>query len=271
MMKEEYNIILTGTGGQGVLLSSNILGWSALQSGYQVRAAETHGMAQRGGSVIVHLRFGKKVQSPLVKTGNADVILAFELAESLRNARYLRHDGLAIINQQISIPPIIYASQKIQLDQAKCMTGCNNCISACELSYVINPKHYFPVLPTRSPLAVINGECRLYAEYCTGCGNCIDACPQQALAFKDQEIRYPSRFQIEERFKKITSRYYIVPASYMAFKLGNIRATNVFMVGILIGTNQVPISPEIIKDNLENLIKAKFRDLNLKAFEKGMN
>jgi len=91
----DFNIVLVGTGGQGVILSSNILGWTAIKSDprNKVRTAETHGMAQRGGTVIVHLRFGHNVESPLVKTRSADVMLAFELAEAVRYLDFLNPMG----------------------------------------------------------------------------------------------------------------------------------------------------------------------------------
>jgi indolepyruvate ferredoxin oxidoreductase beta subunit len=100
------NILIVGVGGQGVLLASQILSEAALQAGYDVKKSEVHGMSQRGGVVSSHIRFGKKVHSPLIPNGAADVILAFERAEALRWIHELKPGGAMIVNAQIIIPPI---------------------------------------------------------------------------------------------------------------------------------------------------------------------
>jgi len=91
------DLVLVGVGGQGVILLSNIIGTAATKAGYSVRGAETHGMAQRGGSVMNHIRLGCEF-GPLVSAGSADVLLAFEPAEALRYAHYLSKDGIALVN-----------------------------------------------------------------------------------------------------------------------------------------------------------------------------
>lgn len=101
----DTGILIVGVGGQGTLLSSRILGEVALRSGMDVKVSEVHGMAQRGGSVVTHVRFGKKVYCPLVGAGQADYVLAFEKLEALRWAGYLKKDGVIISNNQ-EIPPI---------------------------------------------------------------------------------------------------------------------------------------------------------------------
>ena len=88
-MKQITNIVLSGVGGQGILLASKLVSEAALLEGYDVKANEVHGMAQRGGSVIGQIRFGKKVFSPLVKLGSAHILLAMEIIESIRYAPYL--------------------------------------------------------------------------------------------------------------------------------------------------------------------------------------
>ncbi|MEO0142825.1 MAG: indolepyruvate oxidoreductase subunit beta [candidate division WOR-3 bacterium] len=98
------SIIICGVGGQGILLSSDILCTAAFLAGYDVKKSEIHGMAQRGGSVITHARFGKKVYSPLVEEGGADFILAFEKLEALRYSYFLRNNGTIIVNE-LQLPP----------------------------------------------------------------------------------------------------------------------------------------------------------------------
>uniref|UniRef100_A0A7V3RH00 Indolepyruvate oxidoreductase subunit beta n=1 Tax=candidate division WOR-3 bacterium TaxID=2052148 RepID=A0A7V3RH00_UNCW3 len=99
------NIIICGVGGQGILLSSDILCSAAFCAGYDVKKSEIHGMAQRGGSVISHVRFGKKVYSPLIEEGKADFILAFEKLEALRYAYFLKKNGIFIVND-LQLPPM---------------------------------------------------------------------------------------------------------------------------------------------------------------------
>lgn len=102
------NILIAGVGGQGTVLASKILGQVAMMAGFDVKQSEIHGMSQRGGSVVTHVRFGKKIYSPLVAAGNADVIMAFEELEALRYLPYLKKDGLLIVNQQKMLPmPVI--------------------------------------------------------------------------------------------------------------------------------------------------------------------
>jgi indolepyruvate ferredoxin oxidoreductase, beta subunit len=99
------NIFLSGVGGQGTILASNILAEVFLKAGYDVKKAEVHGMAQRGGDVTTHFRFGKKVYSPLIKYGDVDFLLSFELLEALRYINWVKPDGKIVINRQEILPP----------------------------------------------------------------------------------------------------------------------------------------------------------------------
>ena len=92
------NTLLAGVGGQGVILASNLLSQVALEAGYDVKQSEVHGMAQRGGSVVSHFRFGQKVYSPLFTAGTADILLSFEPLEALRYAHWLRPEGKLVYN-----------------------------------------------------------------------------------------------------------------------------------------------------------------------------
>ena len=91
---KEKNIMVVGVGGQGTLLTSRIIGKTALNAGYDVKLSEVHGMAQRGGSVVTFVRFGEKVSEPVVEEGNADILIAFERLEALRYAHFLKKDGV---------------------------------------------------------------------------------------------------------------------------------------------------------------------------------
>lgn len=107
-----FDVVIVGVGGQGTLLSSKILGYAALQADCQVKVSEVHGMAQRGGSVITHVRVGETVYAPLVTKGRADYVLAFEALEAARVADFLKADGTLIVNTQQILPmPVITGVQ----------------------------------------------------------------------------------------------------------------------------------------------------------------
>jgi indolepyruvate ferredoxin oxidoreductase, beta subunit len=105
------NIFLSGVGGQGTILASNILAEVFLSAGYDVKKAEVHGMAQRGGDVTTHFRFGKKVYSPLIEYGEADFLLSFELLEAARYINWVKPGGKIIINKQTILPPAVSLGQ----------------------------------------------------------------------------------------------------------------------------------------------------------------
>ena len=95
---EKMNIMVVGVGGQGTLLTSRIIGKTALNAGFDVKLSEVHGMAQRGGSVVTFVRFGEKVSEPVVEEGEADILVSFERLEALRYAHFLKKDGVIIVN-----------------------------------------------------------------------------------------------------------------------------------------------------------------------------
>ncbi len=98
------DLLITGVGGQGVVLASDILGAAALAVGYDVKKTDTLGMAQRGGSVISHVRIAPKVWSPLIKEGEVDLLLSLEKLEAARWSHYLRPGGVAIVNNHEQPP-----------------------------------------------------------------------------------------------------------------------------------------------------------------------
>lgn len=106
---QELNILIVGVGGQGTLLASVLLGNLAMEAGYDVKLAEVHGMAQRGGSVVTHVRISNApVRSPLIEEGGADILVAFELLEGFRWIPFLKKDGeLFINNRKIKPMPVI--------------------------------------------------------------------------------------------------------------------------------------------------------------------
>ena len=106
-MSGNTNILVVGIGGQGVMTATEILAEAAIALGHDAKKTEVAGMAQRGGVVSSHLRFGKKVLSPQITPGTADVLLGFEAAEGMRWRHMLRPDGIALMNTAKLVPPVV--------------------------------------------------------------------------------------------------------------------------------------------------------------------
>lgn len=109
---EKMNLFITGVGGQGVVLASDIVGEAALAAGFDVKKTDTLGMAQRGGSVVSHVRIAPKVWSPLIREGEVDLLLAFEKLEAARWSHYLRPGGTAIVNNYEQPPLSVSLGQQ---------------------------------------------------------------------------------------------------------------------------------------------------------------
>ncbi len=105
---KNLNIIICGVGGQGIILASEILALVAMEAEFDVKKSEVHGMSQRGGSVVSHIRIGGKVYSPLIEKGRCDFLLSFEKAETLRWVHYLKKDNpVIIVNNLEIVPPFV--------------------------------------------------------------------------------------------------------------------------------------------------------------------
>lgn len=119
MQSETVSVILAGVGGQGILLASEIVAQAAMNAGYQVKTNEVHGMAQRGGSVIAQIRYGREVNSPLIPVRTAKALGAFEKIEALRFAHYVAPDGLAAVSSQMVIPVTVSNGQATYPEDAE--------------------------------------------------------------------------------------------------------------------------------------------------------
>lgn len=183
------NIIIVGTGGQGVILASEILSDVALDAGFDVKKSEIHGMAQRGGVVTSHVRYGEKVSSPLISKGTADILLSFELAEAARWIPYLKEGGKVVTSTQKIVPPIV----------------------------------------------------------------------SSGLA------KYPDN--AADVLKQYSDNPIIVDALSLASELGNSRLVNTILLGIIFNLLNLP--EESWKKIVSQRVPAKFKDLNMKAFDKG--
>ncbi|MBI5724087.1 MAG: indolepyruvate oxidoreductase subunit beta [Planctomycetes bacterium] len=182
------NVLVVGIGGQGIILLSDILAEAAFESGHDVKKSEIHGLSQRGGSVISHVRWGTKVHSPVIMDGQADFILALEEIEALRNAHVAKPGGMILVNDFRSLP-------------ASVVSGAAKC-----------PE---------------NIESRL-AEYAS----------------------------VEK-----------VPATSIARELGNIRTSNIVLLGAL--SRHLEIADAFWQAAVKKHVPKKYADLNLKAFARG--
>lgn len=133
MNKKTFNIIINGTGGQGLITLLDIIAEAAMIQGLDLKTSELHGLSQRGGSINTHIRIGKKVYSPLVPLGSADLVLSLEILESLRAAVFANSETIFLINCY-SLPFIGTIPEKEIKDKInKLLKGKKHIISAAEI------------------------------------------------------------------------------------------------------------------------------------------
>ena len=112
-MNDVKSVLFVGVGGQGTILASKILTVGLIESGYDVKMSEVHGMSQRGGSVSTQVRFGPKVYSPIIGTGTADLLVSFEEMEAARYLKFLKPEGKVVVNTlQIPSMPVLSGKRK---------------------------------------------------------------------------------------------------------------------------------------------------------------
>ena len=111
-MMKTVNVSLVGVGGQGIILTADLLAKTAAIAGYDVKKSEIHGMAQRGGSVTSQVRFGSSVASPIIQEGTADILVSFDKLEALRNAGILAKGGTALVNDLYLVPVTVSSGQQ---------------------------------------------------------------------------------------------------------------------------------------------------------------
>jgi indolepyruvate ferredoxin oxidoreductase beta subunit len=109
-MTTSFDILIVGIGGQGTILASNILGEACLLEGRHVKGAETHGMAQRGGSVETHIRIDGQY-GPLIVPGTADLLISFDLLEALRYSHFLKNGGMMVVNRHMVLPTSVFTQK----------------------------------------------------------------------------------------------------------------------------------------------------------------
>ncbi|MHB8148604.1 MAG: indolepyruvate oxidoreductase subunit beta [Desulfobulbia bacterium] len=187
---KQGNIHFCGVGGQGILLASELTAHALLAAGFDAKKSEVHGMAQRGGSVEAHLRFGTdKVYSPLIEPGTVDIMLAFEMMEAVRYLPLLNKQSTVIVNTQKIAPPAVATGKMAYPDQ------------------------------------------------------CLEALTSQGIAVVG------------------------VDAFAIARKVGNLKAVNVALVGVL--SRYLPMDEATWLEVIKKRLPAKILDVNLQAFQEG--
>ena len=182
------SIVVTGIGGQGQITIGTILGQALLRKGYNVRVGEVHGLSQRGGSVVVFVKYGKGVPSSIVTAGEADALIGLEMIESLRRVPLVSRDGLLIVNE-FFLPP-----------------------------------------PASKPL---------------------------------------SRKDVEDALKSIGTKTVFINANELALKAGSQIASNIVMVGALVGSGKVDLTLEDVSNILSERFKGKTLEINMNALRMG--
>jgi indolepyruvate ferredoxin oxidoreductase beta subunit len=183
------NVLIVGVGGQGVLLASEVLSEVAMSAGLDVKKSEVHGMSQRGGVVTSHVKFGRKVYSPIIRYGQADILISFEQAEALRAVDWVKIDGLVATSTTRLVPPI-----------------------------------------------AVGGK-----------------------------IKYPDD-PISDLKKKIKN-VIAVEADKIALEMGNPRLANILLLGVV--SSRLSFHSSDWESAIRSRVKAKFVDLNIRAFARG--
>ena len=185
------DILICGVGGQGTVLASKLIASAAMAEGNTVHSAETIGMAQRGGSVTSHCRIGDHAFSPLIPEGKADIILAFEPAEAVRNLKYLKEDGLVIVNTQ-AVKPITETLENTGYDGTDMIeylkSKCKVCIAVDseEVCAPLGSSKFFNI----AILGVVAGSGR--------------------LGIKDTSIIHEIETKVKERFIEVNKKAFSV-------------------------------------------------------------
>jgi indolepyruvate ferredoxin oxidoreductase, beta subunit len=190
---KEFNIVMCGVGGQGTVLASKIIAQTAIRNSINARVGETHGMSQRGGTVISHVRIGSEVHGALIPEAQGDCMLAFEPVESLRYMNYIRKGAYVVLNQH-------------------------------------------PIVPTSVNAGMAT---------------------------------YPKFEEVKKELQRVTDKIISTDASKIATETGGIISLNMVILGMFSQIPTCPFSADDLKKSIEELVKPKFVELNLKAFDKG--
>ena len=191
---KSFNLLIVGIGGQGVISAVQILARAALLDNYKVRTAETHGMAQRGGSVASFFRFGHEIEGPLIPRGKSQVIIVLEASEAVRYFNYANSQTIFLINNKIIIPPTVHA----------------------------------------------------------------------------MNMEYPNVEDIKKFLNQVSLNVFFIDGHEGALKAGDLRTLNVYMLGVLSGSERLPIKRQTLESSIIRYVPEKSQKINKIAFQNGI-
>ena len=235
------NIVLTGIGGQGTVLAAKILAQAAQARGWHVRTAETIGMAQRGGSVVSHVRMGdrgEQVAAPLVSEGCADMLIAFEPGEGVRMARILKPGGVMVTASRVAQP--VTASLSKEPYEASAMLDALRAKAACV-----------------KEVARVESEsaCEESQEEAPG----IDSADPRLFLMPDQASGKEAAPSI--------STLYVVNEAPILERIGNAKTLNIVLLTVAVHAGVLGLTLQEFKDAVAACVKPRFKDMNLAAID----
>ncbi len=194
--RDPLNVIVTGVGGQGNVLISQLIGKALVKAGYHVTIGETYGASQRGGAVMSHLRISRQEQyGPLIPEGQADVILGLEPVETMRVLASFGHPGVIVI---------------------------------------------------------------------------ANSRPVYTMAVTTGAAKYPGTQEIASTLAELSSTAWVINATEIALEMGASILTNIIMVGVLVGSQALPLQPEAFEAELRDSLPSDKLELNLQAARRGL-
>jgi len=232
-----FNCMIAGVGGQGTVLASKLLAAAAIKRGYSVRTTETIGMAQRGGSVVSHVRIGDAVFSPLIPLNSADALIAFEPAEAVRQLVYLRRSEV--------LPNTSHRGTEAQRTQRE-KRGSSSAVSSV------------------SPCLREN----LFSDFfiqIRGTGGIVLVC-DRAIKPAAGQGAYEAGTMIDY-LKANAPRLVVIDGQSLIAQ--SAKTLNVALLGAAVKTGIFPFDAETLKEVLKEMLPERFLEMNLKAFETG--
>lgn len=196
------SVVLAGVGGQGTLLAADVVALVGLAQGLDVKKSEVHGMAQRGGSVISHVRWGERVYSPLCASGEVDVLIAFERLEALRHADLLRPGGALLVNDYRIVPVTVTSGD-----------GCYPTADEEEAAFAGAPVRRFVIPAMRIAQEV--GQARVNNVVMLGAASALLAKPPALHDLPEGVWRDVIAERVPERYVELNLRAFTAGREYM--------------------------------------------------------
>ena len=261
------NIVLTGIGGQGTVLAAKILAQAAQARGWHVRTAETIGMAQRGGSVVSHVRMGdrgEQVAAPLVSEGCADMLIAFEPGEGVRMGRILKPGGVMVTASRVVQP--VTASLSKEPYEACAMLGALRAKAACVKEVASVEPELCSERTERlagkdwdGPSDVRHEVESVEASNAASDSGQVPAADPKVSLMPDQPIGKETALPI--------STLYVVNEAPILERIGNAKTLNIVLLTVAVHAGALGLTTQEFKDAVAACVKPRFKDMNLAAID----